>query len=104
MTTGPATPPPHGPQQPLDHNRRRTLPADLAAALDDAHRRSGGTYRSVAAAIGIDWSFWRRLTRGERCPSRPVAWRICDVLQVPDDVADQLMAAAVVREGGRVVA
>ena len=103
MTTGLATLSPHGPLEPMGHSQRRTLPPDLAMALDEAHKRTGASYRAVASAIGIDWSFWRRLTRGERCPSRQVALRICDVLQLDDEIVDRLMAAAVVREGGRVV-
>lgn len=104
MTTRPATPTPYGPLKPLGHNPRRTLPADLAAALDDAHRRSGGTYRSVAAVIGIDWGYWRRLTRGERLPSQQVVWRIAEVLDLDDDLAAELLAVSAVRQGGRIVA
>lgn len=95
---------PHGPRGPKDHTSRRTLPPHLADALAQAHETTGGSYRAVAAAIGIDYGYWRRLTRGERCPSREVARQIALVLELDDEVVDALMAVAVVRETGRVVA
>jgi ribosome-binding protein aMBF1 (putative translation factor) len=73
----PWTPPTQGQQR-----TRKTLPAELASQLADAHRRTGASYRRVAAAIGIDFSYWRRITLGQRCPSVEVAERIIRVLRL----------------------
>jgi len=83
-----------------DHTvpRRRTLPTHLAEALADAHKRSGFSFRGAAGRLGLDWSYWRRLCRGERCPSREVAARIIQTLNLDDDTATELLASAVVRE------
>ena len=82
----------HGP-----HRIRKLLPPELAAQLADAHRHTGASYRRVAAAIGIDYSYWRKLTMGERCPSVEVAERIIRVLRLDDDTTAWLRAEAVER-------
>jgi cyanate lyase len=77
---------------------RRTLPAYLAEALAAAHTRSGMSYRAAARRLRIDWGYWRRLTRGERCPSVEVAQRIIAALELDDDTAQWLLTEAVERE------
>lgn len=82
----------HGP-----HRTRKLLPPDLAAKLADAHQRTGASYRRVAAAIRIDHSYWRRLTRGDRCPSVEVAEQIIRTLRLDPDTANWLRHEAVER-------
>jgi cyanate lyase len=83
---------------PKGHTRtRKLLSPEVAANLAEAHRLTGCSYRRVAAAIGIDWGYWRRLTLGERCPSREVAERIVAVLGLDPDTATQLREEAVER-------
>ena len=83
----------------MDHTarQRRVLPDDLAHELLLAHRRTGLSYRQIAPYLGIDFSYWRRLCVGERAPSRPVAHKIIQILDLPEDVVDDLLAAAVDR-------
>lgn len=76
---------------------RHHLPPEVAQGLAHAHQQTGMSYRQVARAISIDWGYWRRLTRGERCPSRQVAQRIISTLHLPDDVAQELLEASVDR-------
>ena len=71
------------------------LPQQVAEALADAHRATGRSYRAVAASLGIDHGYWRRLTLGERCPRRAVAEQIIDVLSLDESVACDLLEAAV---------
>ena len=89
----------HGPQVPLGHTarQRKLLPPDLAHQLLLAHQRTGLSYRRIAPYLGIDFSYWRRLCVGERCPSRPVVHRIIQVLDLPDTVIDDLLDEAVDR-------
>ena len=70
---------------------RRTLSPPVAVILEQAHRRNGASYRRVAAVLGISYPFWWRLCRGERAPSKRVAFRIIDVLGLDDDTADLLL-------------
>ena len=100
ITTPPTRPNVEGHGHRMDHktHRRRTLPPDLAEALAIAHADTGLSYRQVGDQLDLDWSYWRRLTRGERCPSRQVAGRIVDLLDLGDDVAAELLAESVVRE------
>ena len=84
----------------MDHSAfgyppRQHLPPNIAQGLAEAHDRTGASFRRVGRALGIDWSYWRRLTRGERAPSVQVAERIIEVLDLPDDVAGELIEAAV---------
>ena len=90
---------PYGPQHPVDHTvrKRKLLPPDLAHELLLAHQATGLSYRQIAPYLGVHYSYWRRLTVGERCPSRPVAHRIIQVLDLPEDVIDGLLDEAVDR-------
>ena len=81
---------------------RRTLSPAVSAALTQAHNQTGGTYRQVAAAIGITYPYWWRLCRGERAPSTMIAFRIIDTLGLDQDTADLLLDECVDR--GEVVA
>ena len=81
--------------------QRATLPIDLAEDLARAHRATGRSLRDTASRIGIDHGYWRRLMRGERCPSTIVAQRIIDALDLPPEVAVELMSVAVVRSRDR---
>lgn len=76
---------------------RHRLPSELAQTLALLHAATGMPYGLIAQEIGIDGSYWRRLTLGERCPSRDVAQRIIDTLRLPDDVAQELLEASVDR-------
>ncbi|MGI8515147.1 MAG: hypothetical protein ACR2NT_08380 [Acidimicrobiia bacterium] len=60
-----------------------------------AHKGTGASYRQVALLIDIDFGYWRRLTMGERCPSRDVAERIIAVLELDNDLATELRDAYV---------
>ena len=89
---------PHGPRQPMGHGsypERHLLPVNIAEALADAHLRTGASYRRVARALGLDWSFWHRLTLGQRAPSLETAQRIISLLDLPDDLAEELIEVAV---------
>ena len=90
---------PHGPQHPVGHTarQRKLLPPELAEQLLVAHQATGLSYRQIAPYLGVHYSYWRRLTVGERCPSRPVAHRIIQVLDLPDTVIDGLLDEAVDR-------
>ena len=88
----------HGPRQPMGHtpySERQLLPASIAQGLADAHFRTGASYRRVADALGVDWSFWRRLTRGERAPSLETAQRIISLLDLRPGLAEDLLEVAV---------
>ena len=93
-----------GHNPPMGHSSfpaRRLLPDHLAHVLADAHTSTGGSFRAVARRIGIDHAYWRRLTKGERCPSREVAERIINALDLHHHLAEALMAAAVEKPGSR---
>jgi cyanate lyase len=83
-----------------DHTayRRRTLPRGLAQALAAAHTKTGSSFRVVARRLRLDWGYWRRLTKGERVPSRQVAQKIIQTLDLDDEVAAELLAESVIRE------
>ena len=78
---------------------RRTLSAPAAAILEQAHRRTGGSYRQVAAALGLSYPFWWRLCRGERAPSKRVAVHIIDMFGFDEETADMLIAESVDKRG-----
>ena len=74
---------------------RRKLTRDTAALLARAHRQTGLTYEQAGEMCGIDGSYFRRLTIGERCPSRSVAQRIVFALDLDDETAHRLMSESV---------
>ena len=74
---------------------RRTLSPPVAAIMEQAHRRTGASYRRVAAALDLSYPFWGRLCRGERAPSKRVAFRIIDMFGFDDDTAELLLAESV---------
>ena len=78
-----------------NYTPRRTLSPAASAALTEAHHQTGYSYRRVAAVLGISYPFWWRLCRGERAPSKRVAFRIIDVLGLDDDTADLLLDESV---------
>ena len=81
---------------------RRTLSPTVSAALSEAHKQTGGTYRQVAAVLGITYPYWWRLCRGERAPTTHIAFRIIDTLGLDADTADLLLDECVDR--GEIVA
>jgi cyanate lyase len=83
----------------INSSSRRQLTTTTAAVLADAHRATGLTYEQFGSLCGIDGSYWRRLTIGERCPSVPVARQIIDVLDLDPEAADRLLGEAVVGRG-----
>lgn len=76
---------------------RHELPPEVGDEIRRAFHRTGMTMAEAAHRIGISESYFYRLTVAERCPSRPVAWRLIDVLGLDDEVACDLLDAAVVR-------
>jgi cyanate lyase len=86
----------HGP-----HRLRRTLSPAVAQILADAHARTGLPYRPVAAALGIDYSYWRKLTIGQRAPSLRVAFAIIDLFGFDDETAVKLLDESVVKRDSR---
>ena len=78
---------------------RCTLSPGTSALLAEAHGLTGLSYEQIGALCGIDGSYWRRLTIGQRCPSRPVAQRIIQVLDLGHEAADRLLSEAVVGKG-----
>ena len=78
-----------------NYTPRRTLSPPVAAILEQAHRRTGASYRRVAAALDLSYPFWWRLCRGERAPSKRVAFRIIDMFGLDDDTADLLLDESV---------
>jgi len=75
---------------------RHLLPPDLAADLRHAREVKGVSLRVAAKAIGIDAGYLSRLERGLRAPRMSVAVRWARVLDLDEDVAEQLLDAAVV--------
>jgi hypothetical protein len=87
----------HGQRRPKDNavSDRRSLPDEVADGLLAAHQQTGASYRQVAAALNIDVAMWWRICQGTRTPSRPVAQRVVDRLQLDDDLAQALLDASV---------
>ena len=83
----------HGPHAP-----RRTLTPPVAKILADAHAQTGLPYRPVAAALGIDYGFWRRLTLGERAPSIETSFKIIKLLGLDSEDAEQLLDESVTKK------
>jgi ribosome-binding protein aMBF1 (putative translation factor) len=78
---------------------RRTLPADLAAALWRAREKCGLTNNQVARLVGIDPSYLSKVVRGSRSPSSVTAERLIGVLPLTDDEKEALRAVAVQNAG-----
>jgi transcriptional regulator with XRE-family HTH domain len=76
---------------------RRTLPVWLAARIDQARRQAGLSIRGLARAAGISTGMAHYLTTGARLPSRQVAERIIDVLDLDEEVEEALLEVAAVR-------
>jgi plasmid maintenance system antidote protein VapI len=86
----------HGSLYPVgNYPPRHTLSPTVAAVLTEAHHQTGYSYRRVAAVLGITYPYWWRLCRGERAPSKRVAFRIIDVLGLDQDTADLLLDESV---------
>lgn len=93
------TPPPVGPHDRMGHTARQLIPLDLARELEAARLKHGLSLRQAGRLLDIDWSYLRRLCRGERCPSREVAERLIWGLDLDPEVAEELREAAVDRSG-----
>ncbi|MCJ7779832.1 MAG: helix-turn-helix domain-containing protein [Acidimicrobiia bacterium] len=78
---------------------RRTLPANLAAALWRARRESGLMNNQVASLAGIDPSYLSKVVRGNRCPSSVTMERLVVILPLTDDEKEALRAVAVQNAG-----
>ena len=74
---------------------RRTLPANLAAALWRARRESGLMNNQVAWLAGIDPSYLSKVVRGNRCPSSVTMERLVVILPLTDDEKEALLDVAV---------
>jgi DNA-binding XRE family transcriptional regulator len=57
--------------------RRRTLPELI--------RRAGHTHRSLGAKVGLHWTYFSKMSRGQRVPPLDVAWRLARELRVSLD-------------------
>lgn len=82
---------------PLGHRPRRLLPPHLAGELAQAHEHTGWSYREAAAMVGIDFGYYGRLLRGERCPSVDTSERLIEVLGLHPLLARELLRVSVVR-------
>ena len=71
------------------------LPLGLADALRHARLERRLSLRQAARLARIDHSFLSRLERGLRAPRTGVAVRLARVLELDDDLAEELLAAAV---------
>ena len=76
-------------------SRRKTLSANVASALLEAHHRTKATFQETADALGIDVGMWWRLLHSQRAPSRATAERIIRGLDLPNHVAEALLGEAV---------
>jgi hypothetical protein len=74
---------------------RRTLPADLAAALWRAREKCGLTNNDVARLVRVDPSYFSKIVRGLRCPSLVTAERMIAVLPLAPSEVEALRAVAV---------
>jgi len=89
---------------PMGHNTRgpqptrRTLTPAVANILAEAHARTGLPYRTVAAALDIDYGYWRRLTLGQRAPSFETSFRIIDLFGFDEETAQQLLDESIRRK------
>ncbi len=87
---------PMGHRRPVGHYPpRRTLPADLAAALWRAREKCGLTNNDVARMVRVDPSYFSKIVRGTRCPSSVTAERMIVVLRLAPSEVEALRAAAV---------
>lgn len=75
--------------------QRRTPPPEMAAALRAARQRGAYTLRQVADRAGITDSYLCHLEAGERCPSRTIAGRLADALELDAGERATVEAAAV---------
>lgn len=79
---------------------RRRLPPHLAQAIDRARWQAGLTIRQFAARAGISSGMAGYLCSGERLPSREVAARVIEVLDLGADAEEALLEVAAVRGWG----
>ena len=78
---------PHpGPQRHLDD--------DLAHAIRAGKDATGLSWRGLAAETGVSRAHLHNLSLGTRIPSRRTAQVLIDALDLDDDIADELRAAA----------
>lgn len=78
---------------------RRTLPDGVALLLRAARERAGLGVRETARRAWVSGGYVANLEAGDRCPSRRVAERLADVLQLDSEQRQQLLAAAVTDAG-----
>jgi hypothetical protein len=55
----------------------------------------------VAAALGINYSYWRKPTIGPRAPSLRVAFAIIDLFGFDDETAVQLLDESAIKRDSR---
>jgi transcriptional regulator with XRE-family HTH domain len=79
----------------MEDTYRKTLPPDLAKALNLARLENRLTIRDGAKRCGISKSHFGNLIIGKRAPSDRVAIRLIHGLQLDDDLALDLLDHAV---------
>ncbi|WPO69927.1 helix-turn-helix transcriptional regulator [Streptomyces sp. KN37] len=83
----------------MEIRQRRTPPDGLGSMLRAARERAGLGLRHAARRADLSGGYMAHLEEGSRCPSRTVAARLADVLELDDDERAQLYAAAVTDAG-----
>lgn len=82
----------------MEDTYRKTLPTEVADALNLARMKRGLTIRAGADRCGISKSHFGNLVIGKRAPSDRVAMRLIHGLHLDDDVALDLLEQAVMSE------
>jgi transcriptional regulator with XRE-family HTH domain len=73
---------------------QRHLDARLADAIRAGKDLTGLSWRALAAETGISRAHLNLISLGKRVPSRQTADALIDALNLDDDIANQLRAAA----------
>lgn len=74
---------------------RRTPPEGLGSMLRAARERAGAGQRATARRAGVSQGHLWLLEAGQRVPSAAVAEVLAEVLALPAEEREQLLAAAV---------
>ena len=73
---------------------RRHLSPHIASAIRRAKEDSGLSWHQLAVEVGISRAHLNYLGNGKRIPSRVVAKKLIEKLDLDRDVADELLLAA----------
>ncbi|MFE5852533.1 helix-turn-helix domain-containing protein [Streptomyces sp. NPDC056500] len=78
---------------------RRVPPVELGPMLAAARARTGLAQRRASAIAGLSGHYLNAIEAGQRTPSRVVAERLAEVLELTPDERRKLFAAAVTDAG-----